>query len=129
MILSGDLVVDEFSHSGYILIRNNMATILVTDSDFQEKIVSSSLPVLVDFYADWCGPCKMAGPILEELSEDYKDKLIVAKVNVDQNQNSAQQYDVMSIPTVILVKDGKEVGRQIGFAGKLGYEELIKKVL
>jgi len=129
LILSGDLVVDEFSHSGYILIRNNMATILVTDSDFQEKIVSSSLPVLVDFYADWCGPCKMAGPILEELSEDYKDKLIVAKVNVDQNQNSAQQYDVMSIPTVILVKDGKEVGRQIGFAGKLGYEELIKKVL
>lgn len=129
MILSGDLVVDEFSHSGYILIRNNMATILVTDSDFQEKIVSSSLPVLVDFYADWCGPCKMAGPILEELSEDYKDKLIVAKVNVDQNQNSAQQYDVMSIPTVILVKDGKEVGRQIGFAGKQGYEELIKKVL
>ena len=122
-------MVDEFSHSGYILIRNNMATILVTDSDFQEKIVSSSLPVLVDFYADWCGPCKMAGPILEELSEDYKDKLIVAKVNVDQNQNSAQQYDVMSIPTVILVKDGKEVGRQIGFAGKLGYEELIKKVL
>jgi len=129
LILSGDLVVDEFSHSGYILIRNNMATILVTDSDFQEKIVSSSLPVLVDFYADWCGPCKMAGPILEELSEDYKDKLIVAKVNVDQNQNSAQQYDVMSIPTVILVKDGKEVGRQIGFAGKQGYEELIKKVL
>ena len=122
-------MVDEFSHSGYILIRNNMATILVTDSDFQEKIVSSSLPVLVDFYADWCGPCKMAGPILEELSEDYKDKLIVAKVNVDQNQNSAQQYDVMSIPTVILVKDGKEVGRQIGFAGKQGYEELIKKVL
>lgn len=122
-------MVDEFSHSGYILIRNNMATIQVTDSDFQEKVVSSALPVLVDFYADWCGPCKMAAPILEELSEDYKDKLIVAKVNVDQNQNSAQQYDVMSIPTVILVKDGKEVGRQIGFAGKQGYEELIKKVL
>lgn len=121
-------MVDEFLHSGYILIRN-MATILVTDSDFQEKVVSSALPVLVDFYADWCGPCKMAAPILEELSEDYKDKLIVAKVNVDQNQNSAQQYDVMSIPTVILVKDGKEVGRQIGFAGKQGYEELIKKIL
>ena len=106
-----------------------MATISVTDTDFQEKVVSSALPVLVDFYADWCGPCKMAGPILEELSDDYKDKLIVAKVNVDQNQNSAQQYDVMSIPTVILVKDGKEVGRQIGFAGKQGYEELIKKIL
>lgn len=106
-----------------------MATIHVSDSDFQDKVVSSKLPVLVDFYADWCGPCKMAAPILEELSESYKDKLIIAKINVDQNQTSAQQYDVMSIPTVVLIKDGKEAGRQIGFAGKQGYEELIKKVL
>ena len=106
-----------------------MATILVTDSDFQDKVVSSTLPVLADFYADWCGPCKMAAPILEELSDEYKDKLVIAKINVDQNQQSAQKYDVMSIPTVILIKDGKEVGRQIGFAGKQGYEELIKKVI
>ncbi len=102
-------------------------TIQVTDSDFQEKVLSSDLPVLVDFYADWCGPCKMAAPILEELSDDYKDRLVIAKINVDQNPASAQKYDVMSIPTVILIKDGNEVGRQIGFAGKNGYEELIKK--
>ena len=106
-----------------------MATIHVTDADFSTTVLSSKLPVLVDFYADWCGPCKMAAPILEELSESYKDKLTIAKVNVDQNQVTSQQFDIMSIPTVILIKDGKEIGRQIGFAGKTGYEELIKKVL
>lgn len=106
-----------------------MAAIFVTDSDFQDKVVSSKLPVMVDFYADWCTPCKMAAPILEELSDEYKDKLIIAKLNVDQNPTTSQKYDVMSIPTVILLKDGKEVGRQIGFAGKAGYEELIKKVM
>jgi thioredoxin 1 len=106
-----------------------MASIIVTDSDFQDKVIASKLPVLVDFYADWCVPCKTAAPILEELSEQYKEKLVIAKVNVDMNQNTAAQYDVMSIPTVILIKDGNEVERQIGFAGKSGYEELIKKVI
>lgn len=104
-----------------------MATVMVTDNDFQDKVVSSTLPILVDFWAAWCGPCRMAGPILEELSEEYKDKLVIAKVDVDANQKSAGQFDVMSIPTVVLIKDGKEIGRQIGFAGKAGYEELIKK--
>ena len=75
-----------------------------------------------------CGPCKIAGPILEEISEEYKDKLIVAKINVDENSQSASRFAVMSIPTVILFSKGSEVERQVGFSGKQAYEELIKKV-
>jgi len=106
-----------------------MAIINVTDSDFEEKVVKGTTPVLVDFWAPWCGPCKMAEPVLEELSEEYKDKMVIVKVNVDENQKSAANYDVMSIPTTILIKDGKETGRQIGFAGKKAFEDLIKKIV
>ncbi|HLE48925.1 MAG TPA: thioredoxin [Patescibacteria group bacterium] len=106
-----------------------MTIIKVSASDFEDKIIKSKLPVLVDFYADWCGPCKMAEPALEELSDTFKDKLIVAQINVDENQSVAQKYDVMSIPTTIMVREGVEIGRQIGFAGKQAFEDLIKKVL
>lgn len=104
-----------------------MATIDVIEADFEEKVIKNTLLVLVDFWAAWCGPCKMAGPVLEELAESYKDKLVIAKVNVDDNQNLAVKYKVMSIPTVILFKNGQEVGRQTGFSGKESYEEIIKK--
>jgi thioredoxin 1 len=104
-----------------------MATIDVTDQDFEEKVLKSQAPVLVDFWAPWCGPCKLAEPAVEELSELYKDKVIIVKINVDENQRSAEQYDIMSIPTTVLIKGGKEVGRQIGFAGKQAFENLIKK--
>jgi thioredoxin 1 len=83
--------------------------------------------VLVDFWAEWCGPCKMAGPVLEELSETYKDKVIVMKLNIDENSSMPQKYGVMSIPTTILFKDGKELGRQVGFSGKQNFEDLMKK--
>ena len=104
-----------------------MATTNVNDSEFEEKVLKNDSPVLVDFWAEWCGPCKMAEPVLEELSEEFKDKIEIMKLDVDANQKSAQDYDVMSIPTTILFKDGKEIGRQIGFAGKQAFEDLIKK--
>ena len=104
-----------------------MATFKVTDLDFDEKVLRSDLPVLVDYFALWCGPCKIAEPVLEELSEEYKDKVLMAKLNVDESPNISMKYSVLSIPTTVLFKDGQEIGRQIGFAGKQAYEDLIKK--
>ena len=104
-----------------------MATINITDTDFDEKVLKSKLPVLVDFWAPWCGPCKMSEPVLEELSDVYKDKVVIVKVNVDDNSQNSNKLGVMSIPTTVLFKAGKELGRQVGFSGKNAFEDLIKK--
>lgn len=104
-----------------------MPVLQITDSEFEAKVLANKTPVLVDFFATWCGPCKLAEPVLEELSEQYKNKVVIAKIDVDKNPDSAQKFGVMSIPTTILFKDGKEVGRQVGFSGKKAFEELIAK--
>lgn len=103
-----------------------MAAMHVTDQEFSKVVLESKIPVVVDFFAEWCGPCKMAAPIIDEMADEYKDKVLFVKLDVDQNQASAGQYGVMSIPTMILFKDGKEVNRKVGFGGRAGIESLIK---
>lgn len=102
-----------------------MAAIHLTGSDFDEKTKSGL--AFVDFWAEWCGPCKMAAPIIDQLSEDYAGKILIAKVDVDKDPVLAEKYGCLSIPTVILFKDGVEIGRQVGFSGKQGYLDLLKK--
>ena len=89
-----------------------------TDKTFDQDVLQSDVPVLLDFWAEWCGPCKMIGPLLGELSEEYANKMKVVKLNVDENSNTAIQYSVRSIPTLILFKDGQVQAQHIGAAAK-----------
>lgn len=102
--------------------------VVFTDQNFKKEVLKSEMAVLVDFWAPWCGPCQMAGPIIEDLAKEYEGKIKVGKLNVDESPQTAAKYGVMSIPTMILFKEGKEVGRKIGFEGKEGYLKLISNV-
>ena len=99
---------------------------IFTDENFEEEALKSDIPVMVDFWAPWCGPCKMAAPVIDEMAEEYKGKIKIGKMNVDENQEQPSKFGVMSIPTVVVFNKGKEVARKIGFAGKQGYEDLLK---
>jgi thioredoxin 1 len=90
------------------------STVTVTDASFSDDVLTSSKPVLVDFWATWCGPCKMVAPVLEEIATEHADKLTIAKVDVDANPNIARDYQIMSIPTLILFQDGKPVKQIVG---------------
>lgn len=100
-----------------------------TDGNFENEVLNSDVPVLVDFYADWCGPCKMMAPVIEELSTQYQGKAKIGKLDVDQNGVTAQKYRVMSIPTILLIKDGKVVETVVGAVPKQQLEAKIKSVL
>lgn len=97
------------------------------DANFKEEVLESKTPVLVDFYADWCGPCKMMGPIVDELAVEYEGKAVVGKLNVDESVSTAQAYKVMSIPTMILFKDGQAVDKIVGAVSKTDLTEKINR--
>ncbi len=99
--------------------------VAVTDATFQAEVLESTVPVLVDFWADWCGPCKMIAPHVEEIAQMMGDKLKVGKLDVDANQDTAMQYGVMGIPTLILYKNGKPIERITGYMPK---ERLLSRI-
>jgi len=103
------------------------------NSNFQSTLDEAKTPVLVDFFAEWCGPCQMAAPIIDKLAEDFKDKMLIAKVDIDEAREVAMEYNVMSVPTVIIFKkeDGRmmEFDRKIGFPGEATYKKMIEEAL
>jgi thioredoxin 1 len=101
----------------------------ITDATFEETVLKSDKPVMVDFWAAWCGPCRMVGPVIEEISEEYSGRAVVGKVDVDANQEFAGKYGVRNIPTVLVFQNGEVVGRQVGVAPKKVYAEAIDALL
>lgn len=101
----------------------------ISDADFEQMVIKSDVPVLVDFWAPWCGPCKMVGPVLEQIAGEYAGKAKVVKVNVDDNKQVAGSLGVQSIPTVVLYKDGQVVEKVIGARPKSDFENMLNKAI
>ncbi|MEL7464246.1 MAG: thioredoxin [Pseudomonadota bacterium] len=104
-----------------------MATVAVTDDSFEADVLKSDKPVVVDFWAEWCGPCKQIGPSLEEISNEMGEDVVIAKVNIDENPNAPSKYGVRGIPTMILFKGGEAASTKVGAAPKTAIESWIKE--
>ncbi len=103
-----------------------MSVLSLNEKNFEEEALKSEKPVLIDFWASWCGPCKMMSPVVDEIAEEFGETIKVCKVNIDEERNLAAKYNVMSIPTFIALKNGKEVGRTIGVQEK---EEITRMLI
>ena len=101
----------------------------ITDEDFEEKVINSDIPVLVDFWAEWCGPCKIIGPILEEISEEKRDQIVITKINIDQNNIIASKYGVRGIPTLMLFKNNTLLDTKVGASSKSSINEWIDSLV
>ncbi|WP_452224959.1 thioredoxin [Lacinutrix chionoecetis] len=110
-------------------LNNYIMALEITDANFEETVLNSDKPVMVDFWAAWCGPCRMVGPIIDQISEEYEGKAVVGKLDVDANQEFAAKYGVRNIPTVLVFQNGEVVGRQVGVAPKASYAEAIDALL
>lgn len=106
-----------------------MSDLVFKDQDFEEQVLKSEMPVIVDFWAPWCAPCRIVSPIIEELARDYEGKIKVGKMNVDDHPNASQTYGVMSIPTIMIFKNGEPVKTMIGAQSKENYKRAIEEAL
>lgn len=103
-----------------------MSVISLNENNFEEEVLKSEKPVLIDFWASWCGPCKMMSPVIDKIAEEMGDTVKVCKINIDEEQNLAVKYNVMSIPTFVVLKNGKEVSRSVGVQDKSEIIDMIK---
>jgi len=99
----------------------------ITENNFKKEVLECKLPIVLDFWAEWCGPCRMMGPVFESVSEDFKEKVKFGKVNVDEEEGLAAKFDVRTIPSLIVIKDGREVERTVGFVPKENFKKWVNE--